>query len=65
MKRNLFDELNEGLNVLQSVRKGKITLRKDIALGISDAKCGHVKEADFASLKQQGRQLLKSRKAAI
>jgi putative transcriptional regulator len=28
MKRNLFDELNEGLTALKSDREGKITLKK-------------------------------------
>jgi len=28
MKRNLFDELKEGFNALQSARDGKITLRQ-------------------------------------
>ena len=28
MKRNLFDELKEGLGALESARKGKITLRE-------------------------------------
>ena len=38
-------------------------LRQDIAKGLNDAQNGHAKEIDFASLKQQGRQLLKTRKA--
>jgi antitoxin ParD1/3/4 len=49
----------------EQVKTAKLdSLRQDIALGMSDAKSGRVKEADFASLKQQGRQLLKTRKAA-
>ena len=28
MKRNLFEEMKEGFNALQSVREGKITLRQ-------------------------------------
>jgi putative transcriptional regulator len=30
MKRNLFDEINEGFNALQSAREGKITLRQHV-----------------------------------
>jgi putative transcriptional regulator len=30
MKRNLFDELKEGFNALQSAREGKITLRQHV-----------------------------------
>lgn len=30
MKRNLFDELKEGFNALQSAREGKITLREHV-----------------------------------
>ncbi|MEO6974559.1 MAG: hypothetical protein ABI144_01630 [Gallionella sp.] len=30
MKRNLFDELKEGITALESVREGKITLRQHI-----------------------------------
>ena len=30
MKRNLFDEMSEGFNALQSVREGKITLRQHV-----------------------------------
>ena len=39
------------------------SLRQDIDRGLTDAKNGRTKEADFANLKQQGRQLLKTRKA--
>ena len=38
-------------------------LRQDIAKGLDDIKNGRVKEVDFASLKQQGRQSLKNRRA--
>lgn len=49
----------------EQVKTAKLdSLRQDIAKGLSDAKNGRVKEIDFASLKQQGRQLLKTRKAA-
>ena len=30
MKRNLFDELKEGFNAMQSAREGKITLRQHV-----------------------------------
>ena len=39
-------------------------LSHDIAKGLNDAKIGRVKEIDFESLKQNGRQLLQSRNAA-
>lgn len=49
----------------EQVKTAKLdSLRQDIAKGLSDAENGRVKEIDFASLKQQGRQLLKTRKAA-
>lgn len=49
----------------EDVKTAKLdSLRQDIAKGLSDAKNGSTKEIDFASLKQQGRQILKDRKAA-
>lgn len=49
----------------EQVRTAKLdSLRRDIAAGLNDAKKGRVKEIDFVSLKQQGRKLLKIRKAA-
>lgn len=49
----------------EQARTAKLdSLRQDIGKGLSDAKNGHTKEIDFASLKRQGRQLLKNRKAA-
>ncbi len=30
MKRNLFDELSEGITALQAAREGKITLRQNV-----------------------------------
>jgi len=49
----------------EQVKTAKLdSLRQDIAKGLSDAENGRVKEIDFASLKQQGRELLKTRKAA-
>ena len=50
----------------EQVKTAKLdSLRQDIAKGLSDAENGRVKEIDFASLKQQARQLLKIRKAAV
>lgn len=47
----------------EQVKTAKLDgLRQDIAKGLSDVKNGHVKEVDFASLKQQGRQSLKTRR---
>ncbi|MFZ5502540.1 MAG: type II toxin-antitoxin system ParD family antitoxin [Pseudomonadota bacterium] len=49
----------------EQVKTAKLdSLRQDIAKGLSDAQNGRAKEIDFSSLKQQGRQLLKTRKAA-
>ena len=49
----------------EQVKTAKLdSLRQDIAQGMSDAKNGRAKEIDFAGLKQQGRQLLQTRKAA-
>ncbi|MEI7844065.1 MAG: type II toxin-antitoxin system ParD family antitoxin [Gallionellaceae bacterium] len=47
----------------EQVKTAKLdSLRQDIAKGLNDAKNGRTKEIDFASLKQQGRQTLQSRK---
>lgn len=49
----------------EQVKTAKLdSLRQDIAQGMNDTANGQVKEVDFASLKQQGRKLLKTRKAA-
>ncbi len=49
----------------EQIKAAKVdSLRQDIAKGLNDAANGRAKEIDFASLKQQGRQLLKTRKAA-
>lgn len=49
----------------EQVKTAKLdSLRQDIAQGLSDVKNGRAKEIDFAGLKQQGRQLLRARKAA-
>lgn len=48
----------------EQVKTAKLDgLRQDIAQGLDDIKNGRVKEVDFASLKQQGRQSLKTRRA--
>lgn len=47
----------------EQVKTAKLDgLRQDIANGLDDIKNGRVKEVDFASLKQQGRQSLKTRR---
>ena len=60
--------IREALRLFEAYEQVKAvklnSLRKDIAKGMDDAKHGRVKEIDFPSLKQQGRQLLKKRKAA-
>ncbi len=49
----------------EQVKTAKLdSLRQDIAKGLNDVKNGRVKEIYFKSLKQQGRQLLKTRKTA-
>ena len=49
----------------EQVKTAKLdSLRQDIAKGLNDVKNGRAKEIDFAGLKQQGRQLLQSRKTA-
>ena len=49
----------------EQVKTAKLdNLRQDIAAGLNDAKNERVKEINFANLKQQGRKLLKTRKAA-
>lgn len=49
----------------EQIKTAKLeSLRQDIAKGLNDAANGRTKEIDFARLKQQGRQLLKTRKAA-
>lgn len=49
----------------EQVKTAKLdSLRQDIAKGMNDAQNGRVNEIDFASLKQQGRQLLQARKTA-
>ena len=60
--------IREALRVFEAyeqVKTAKLdSLRQDIAQGLSDAKNGRAKEIDFAGMKQQGRQLLRARKAA-
>jgi antitoxin ParD1/3/4 len=49
----------------EQVKTAKLdSLRQDIAKGLNDAKNGRTNEVDFRNLKQQGRQLLKTRKTA-
>jgi antitoxin ParD1/3/4 len=49
----------------EQVKTAKLdSLRQDIGKGLNDAKNGRTKEIDFANLKQQGREILKSRKTA-
>lgn len=49
----------------EQIKTAKLdSLRQDIAAGLNDTKNGRAKEIDFASLKQQGRKLLKTRNAA-
>lgn len=60
--------IREALRLFEAYEQVKAvkldSLRQDIAKGMDDAKQGRVKKIDFPSLKQQGRQLLKKRKAA-
>ena len=50
----------------EEVKTAKLdNLRRDIAQGLNDVQNGRVNEIDFASLKQQGRQLLQTRKTVI
>jgi antitoxin ParD1/3/4 len=60
--------ISEALHLFEAyedVRAAKLdSLRQDIAKGLSDAQNGRTKEIDFSSLKQQGHQILKDRKAA-
>ncbi len=59
--------IREALRLFEAYEQVKTTkldgLRQDIAKGLDDIKNGRVKEVDFASLKQQGRQSLKTRRA--
>jgi len=68
MYSSASEVIREALRLFQAYETVKIekldSLRQDIAKGLSDEKNGRVKEVNFASLKQQGRQLLKTRKAA-
>ena len=49
----------------EQVKTSKLdSLRQDIAKGMIDLKNGRTREVDFESLKQQGRQILQTRKAA-
>lgn len=49
----------------EQVKTAKLdSLRQDIVKGLNDVKNGRAKEVDLENLKQQGRQLLKSRKTS-
>ncbi len=49
----------------EQVKTSKLdNLSQDIAKGLNDVKNGRTKEIDFGSLKQRGRQLLRTRKTA-
>jgi antitoxin ParD1/3/4 len=49
----------------EQVKTAKLdSLRQDIAKGLNDVENGRAKEVDLENLKQQGRQLLKSRKTS-
>ena len=60
--------IREALRLFEAYEQIKMVklegLRQDIASGLNDVKNGHVKEIDFSSVKQQGRQLLKTRKTS-
>ncbi|MDP2827271.1 MAG: type II toxin-antitoxin system ParD family antitoxin [Sulfuricellaceae bacterium] len=60
--------IREALRLFEAYEQVKTTkldsLRQDIAKGLDDVRHGRAKEVDFESLKQQGHQLLKTRKAA-
>lgn len=60
--------IREALRLFEAYEQVKAVqldgLRRDIAMGLDDAKKGRMKEIDFSSLKQQGRKLLKKRKTA-
>ena len=59
--------IREALRLFEAYEQVKTarldSLRQDIAKGLSDVENGRTGEVDFDSLKQQGRQLLKIRKA--
>lgn len=50
MKRNLFDELNEGLQSLRDEREGKITLKKNTAEKIT---APELKNGELVELRQK------------
>jgi antitoxin ParD1/3/4 len=57
--------IREALRLFEAYEQSKLdSLRQDIAKGLDDAKNSRTKEVDFAGLKQRGRQLLRTRKAA-
>ena len=60
--------IREALRLFEAYEQVKMakldSLRQDIAKGLSDAKNSRTNDIDFASLKQQARQILQSRNAA-
>ncbi|MCX7193037.1 MAG: type II toxin-antitoxin system ParD family antitoxin [Proteobacteria bacterium] len=60
--------IREALRLFEAYEQVKTSrldsLRQDIAEGLSDVKSGRTREVDFESLKQQGRQILQTRKVA-
>lgn len=61
--------IREALRLFEAYEQVKTaqldSLRQDIAKGLSDAKNGRTTEVDFENLKQQGRQILQTRKIAM
>lgn len=60
--------IREALRLFETYEQVKTArldaLRKDISQGFNEVKNGQAREIDFESVKQQGRQLLQTRKAA-
>lgn len=60
--------IREALRLFEAYEQVKTTkldsLRQEISKGLDDIKNGRAREIDFENLKQHGRQLLKTRKAA-
>ncbi len=59
--------IREALRLFEAYEQVKTarldSLRQDIAAGLKDAESGRVQEADFAALKERGRELLKKHRA--
>lgn len=60
--------IREALRLFEAYEQVKTSrldsFRQDIAKGLNDAKSGRTSEVDFENLKQQGRQILQTRKVA-